>query len=524
MQAISVTSPRSLPVSTDLPGEGVSNSAEQRFVDYARTGDQAILHGLIEEFSDRAYTQARHIIGQYDGAEDAVQEAFLRLVRTAKKYDGSVPFAAWLGRLVSAAAINHRERRILRHARHERVVETGNYPMTKQSPEDQVESPDIDALRSALDALPDRYRTPLTMYYFCGLNQHETAHALGAPMGTVAARLARGLNLLRQKLGHAGYAVTSAGLLTLVGSLPTYATPPELKAGLLVTQQLTAVKAATALTGAGVVKTALAGALAVVATVTMFRTFDPVTASIPPAVINLERGLVGHWRLDETAGTTAADSSGNQFHGTLGNHSKPDWAAGKINGALNFDGDWSVVSMTPIAGSNLTRYTLAAWIMPRTFGMLTIGSPPLKNLGRILNKRSTGSTAGWSLFIGNHGPNETIGNFQFRQTFSITEGSWATPDNHVALNAWQHVALTYDNGSAENSPVFYINGIPATTVAQTDPEGSVSSDAESTLTIGNTPTLDRTFDGAIDDVRIYNRILSHSEIQELVADDTSSRK
>ena len=55
-----------------------------------------------------------------------------------------------------------------------------------------------------------------------------------------------------------------------------------------------------------------------------------------------------------------------------------------------------------------------------------------------------------------------------------------------------------------------------TTTVRAVPSGSKSSDAASTLAIGNTSTLDRTFDGAIDDVRIYNRILSASEIGGLV--------
>jgi hypothetical protein len=89
------------------------------------------------------------------------------------------------------------------------------------------------------------------------------------------------------------------------------------------------------------------------------------------------------------------------------------------------------------------------------------------------------------------------------------------PANTVALGAWQHVALTYDTGSAANRPIFYRNGVVVTTTVQTAPAGSRSSDAASTLSIGNTTALDRTFDGAIDDVRIYNRILSASEIGTL---------
>jgi hypothetical protein len=148
--------------------------------------------------------------------------------------------------------------------------------------------------------------------------------------------------------------------------------------------------------------------------------------------------------------------------------------------------------------TNLARCTIAAWIKPRSLGEF--------KLGRIVNKRSA---AGWALFL------NTDGSANFRQTFSATEGAWSTPANSVALGAWLHVAVTYDSGSSANRPAFYLNGKLVTTTVRSAPSGSRSSDAASPLSIGNTLTLDRTFDGAIDDVRIYNRILSASEISGL---------
>jgi hypothetical protein len=56
--------------------------------------------------------------------------------------------------------------------------------------------------------------------------------ALGIGEETIKTQLARGLVFLRQKLGRAGTPVTSAGLLTVFASIPTYAASPALKAGL----------------------------------------------------------------------------------------------------------------------------------------------------------------------------------------------------------------------------------------------------------------------------------------------------
>jgi RNA polymerase sigma factor (sigma-70 family) len=219
-------------MSADAPPQ-LHQSPEDRFLAYARTGSKSIIQALIQEYTDRSYSQARRIIGREDGAEDAVQEACMRLVRTANKYDGTVPFAAWLGRLVTSAAVDFRRRLPRRQKNFGALGDQGAIAMEHPNNSNaHVDSPELDALRTVLDTLPDRYRTPLTLHYLSGLDQAETAQALGIPPGTIRVYLARGLKQLRAKLCHAGFSVTSAGLLAIFTTLPTYAASPTFKAGL----------------------------------------------------------------------------------------------------------------------------------------------------------------------------------------------------------------------------------------------------------------------------------------------------
>ena len=73
--------------------------------------------------------------------------------------------------------------------------------------------------------------------------------------------------------------------------------------------------------------------------------------------------LVAHWRFDEGSGTTASDASGNGNHGTL--QGNPQWVAGRIGGALEFNGTDSMIDipyspdMTPSEGA-----TMGAWVYP----------------------------------------------------------------------------------------------------------------------------------------------------------------
>src|SRR3990167_8305115 len=78
---------------------------------------------------------------------------------------------------------------------------------------------------------------------------------------------------------------------------------------------------------------------------------------------DITTGLAGHWKFDETSGTSASDSSGNNNTGTLTNG--PTWTAGKIGGALSFD---RVDDYVHIQQSNilkpLSAITFTTWIKP----------------------------------------------------------------------------------------------------------------------------------------------------------------
>jgi hypothetical protein len=83
----------------------------------------------------------------------------------------------------------------------------------------------------------------------------------------------------------------------------------------------------------------------------------------PSLAQQVEPGLVGWWKLDETTGLTAADSSGYGSHGTLVNTSQGRWTAGMRGGALEFFGNREYIDCG--TGSNLdvvNDFTIAAWV------------------------------------------------------------------------------------------------------------------------------------------------------------------
>jgi hypothetical protein len=218
-------------------------------------------------------------------------------------------------------------------------------------------------------------------------------------------------------------------------------------------------------------------------------------------------GPTAHWKLDETSGTTAVDSVGGH-NGTLSNG--PSWTTGQLGGGLDFDG----VDDTINAGSDATiddifagGATLSAWIRPTEWGE--------GNFGRIADKADALGTNrnGWA--FGLYGSQQSL---LFQHGFSGGIGNWYTPPGSISLDTWQHVAIVYDDGSDANDPAIYIDGVVQTLTELDTPSGTPLSDAAINLTLGNyAQDTSRTFDGILDDIRIYDRALSEAEIAELAA-------
>ena len=121
-------------------------------------------------------------------AEDAVQEAFLRLLTARPVFRDAEHEKAWLIRATLQRAGDIRRRAERRNVPLEDVTE----PMAPESPGEE--------LRAAVRALPEMYGAVIHLHYYEGYSIKEIAKLLGLPAATVGTRLARGRERLRQML------------------------------------------------------------------------------------------------------------------------------------------------------------------------------------------------------------------------------------------------------------------------------------------------------------------------------------
>lgn len=221
---------------------------------------------------------------------------------------------------------------------------------------------------------------------------------------------------------------------------------------------------------------------------------------------NLDNGKVAHWPLDESAGTTVADLVGVS-PGTAVN--SPTWVptGGQVGGAMDFDGADDRVDVGSDATlDNLSALTIVAWIKPDT-----LGEGP--SLGRIIGKTSsagTTTTGGWTLNL------DTTNRLTFDVDYNTTDFRRRAANNSITLGQWQQVAVTWTGSATASTSHLYINGVETSYATTTNGTGGRADDSAQSISIGNPPgRTDRTFDGKIDNVRIYNRALSSAEISAL---------
>ncbi len=215
-------------------------------------------------------------------------------------------------------------------------------------------------------------------------------------------------------------------------------------------------------------------------------------------------GRQAHWKLDEGSGTATADSSGNGNNGTLA--SGPVWQSGRIGSGLKFDGVDDVVNAGSGASlGGLSQITVSAWI-----NVAGVGEG---GYGRIIQKGDTASpTAGWRLLT--YGTNQ----LQFSVDYATTDLNRNSAASVFATNTWCHVLATWDGTASATGAKIYVNGVQvAYDASQVNGTGARGADSATQLTLGNTTTGDRSFNGVIDDVRVYNRVLTAAEIAAVYA-------
>jgi len=208
--------------------------------------------------------------------------------------------------------------------------------------------------------------------------------------------------------------------------------------------------------------------------------------------------VVALWLFDEKSGDEVIDSSGNKNHGTIHD---AKWVDGKFGSALEFDGEKSYVEIPESDSLNVTEVSWHAWIM-------------------VTGKQATDRVIFAESDNGGFG-----GRIWREEKFSCwvrVDGDWRYPASLANIpdlyNTWHHVATTYNSKTGEQK--MYVDSVLGS-------EGKLAlanlkiQPGIGTSEIGNRHEWGQGFKGIIDELCIYNIVLTEDEIQKSTSSSLS---
>ena len=177
----------------------LAHLSDEAVVALVARSEESALAELYDRFGRIAYGLALRILRDEALAEDAVQDAFLTVWRSAARYMPERGKAStWVLTLVHRRAVD-----LVRREERRRTEPIEGAPEPTSGAADEVAWLRLqrERVQEALRQLPDQQREALELAYYGGFSQSELADRLGQPLGTIKSRMFAGLTRLRELLG-----------------------------------------------------------------------------------------------------------------------------------------------------------------------------------------------------------------------------------------------------------------------------------------------------------------------------------
>ena len=188
----------------------MEKTSVSQMVSQARKGSESAYEAIFAAFGSKLLGYFYRNTGNLSEAEDLLQETFLRVVRSLKRYKEKERFEVWLFKLAHNLLIDYwRKRKMIRLS--DMVSEDSeddNWLLDSKATEVVDDPASIldqaitnDELQRAIEKLSLGQREMVLMRYFSGLSFEEIAQTNGVPIGTALARVHRGLKQLKRMIG-----------------------------------------------------------------------------------------------------------------------------------------------------------------------------------------------------------------------------------------------------------------------------------------------------------------------------------
>ncbi len=175
----------------------LTQASDVELVDALAHGDATALAEFNRRYHDRMLLLAKRVLGQHDGAEDVVQEAYLRLHRSADRYRPTARFSTWLYRIV----LNLCRDRLRQVQRRPLELKIDAPDKADSEPAVRLEKGETALrIRQAVQALPERQRIAFVLHRYRRQSHQEIARSTGWSTSAIESLLSRAYQQLRDSL------------------------------------------------------------------------------------------------------------------------------------------------------------------------------------------------------------------------------------------------------------------------------------------------------------------------------------
>ncbi|MBK8098302.1 MAG: sigma-70 family RNA polymerase sigma factor [Planctomycetes bacterium] len=166
-----------------------------------QAGDLDAFEQLVERYKSMVYGLALSILRRPEDAEEAAQDAFVKLFRARDRFDGERSLEPWLLRIAGNACRDLARRRRAARLPGQDATSADDVMHVVADPRTPVHGRAVDQMvRHELEQLSERFRLPLELKYLRGMTNHQIAEAMGISISNVKVQVARAKDILQSRL------------------------------------------------------------------------------------------------------------------------------------------------------------------------------------------------------------------------------------------------------------------------------------------------------------------------------------
>lgn len=172
----------------------MSTPIEKQIVGLLQKGDKKAITLLYENYADALYGVILKVLNDEDLAQDALQEAFIKVWRNSKSYDvDKAKLFTWLYRIAYNTAIDKVRSQTNKISKEVQIEGSNVYKLASKSINE-----DVMDIKTHLKSIDEKYQIVINALFFEGMTQQEASDELEIPLGTIKSRLKIGLRELKK--------------------------------------------------------------------------------------------------------------------------------------------------------------------------------------------------------------------------------------------------------------------------------------------------------------------------------------